>query len=117
MRGLSPPHEPVWRAARRRRRGGRGLVHRATATHLERHAADGPRLLIDQPQGMRTRHGRPEHHRIRRTEVSVIEHPTEIAAALNQPLGAVKARIRRGMLQLRESLEVLLRKARNPTEV
>ena len=34
--------------------------------------------------------------------------PTEMAAALNQPLATVKARIRRGMLQLRESLEVLL---------
>ena len=33
--------------------------------------------------------------------------PTEIAAVLNQPLGTVKAGIRRGMLQLRGSLEVL----------
>jgi RNA polymerase sigma-70 factor (ECF subfamily) len=33
---------------------------------------------------------------------------TEIAAALNQPLGRMKASIRRGMLQLHESLEVLL---------
>jgi RNA polymerase sigma-70 factor (ECF subfamily) len=34
--------------------------------------------------------------------------PREMAAAFNQPLATVKARIRRGMLQLRESLEVVL---------
>jgi RNA polymerase sigma-70 factor (ECF subfamily) len=31
----------------------------------------------------------------------------EIAAALNQPLGAIKARIRRGMLKLRDSLRTI----------
>ena len=33
---------------------------------------------------------------------------TEIATALNAPLGTVKARIRRGMLQLRDSLQEYL---------
>jgi len=32
----------------------------------------------------------------------------EVAAALNQPLGTIKARIRRGMLKLRDSLKELL---------
>ena len=36
-----------------------------------------------------------------------LTHP-EIAAALTQPLGTIKARIRRGMLKLRESLEMYL---------
>ena len=33
---------------------------------------------------------------------------TEIAAAMHTPLGTIKARIRRGMLELRESLEAVL---------
>ena len=36
-----------------------------------------------------------------------LTHP-EIAEALNEPLGTIKARIRRGMLKLRESLEMYL---------
>lgn len=70
-------------------------------------AAAGTALASDELEAIRAALGalpKDQKHAIEMAFFTGLSHH-EIAAALNEPLGTVKARIRRGMLKLRDGLE------------